>query len=266
MTAIFNGNSLDFIVDEGGIIISTTDGYSSKNVSSLNGIFSLNSSNPTIENVIYNNSTVTEYVTRAYDSLFINQNNALNNIQSYENNFVLQFPTMNGFSSINKALYCTTIVNNACTFNMHYNTTYMQKWGGDITGDWIIFPVTIPTSFVKFILFPNRVLMSIRIVIHYDEASNTYNLRYNTSGKCGWFDDVGGMIVNAIPFTGMSRYSSNSYGTTTRELHILITLMSSNINYDHIPYTDFAIVFNSGILDTSISSATGSLMFTIASF
>ena len=64
----------------------------------------------------------------------------------------------------------------------------------------------------------------------------------------------------------MSRYSSNSYGTTTRELHILITLMTSNINYGHISYTDFAIVFNSGILDTSISSATGSLMFTIASF
>ena len=42
----------------------------------------------------------------------------------------------------------------------------MQKWGGDITGDWIIFPVTIPTSFVKFVLFPNRVLMSIRIVCH----------------------------------------------------------------------------------------------------
>ena len=125
MTAIFNGNSLDFIVDEGGLIISTTDGYSSKNISSLNGIFSLNSSNPTIENVIYNNSTVTEYVTRAYDSLFINQNNALNNIQSYENNFVLQFPTMNGFSSTNKALYCTTIVNNACTFNMHYLQYYI---------------------------------------------------------------------------------------------------------------------------------------------
>lgn len=265
MIAIFNGNSLDFI-DKGGVIISTTDGYSSKNISSLDGIFSVNSSNPTIDNVIYNNSTVTEYVLLASNSLFINQNNALKNIQSYNDRFVLQFPSMNGFSSINKALYCTTIVNNACTFNMHYNTTYKQLWGGNMTGDWIIFPITIPTSFVENILYPNRVLMSIRIVIHYDEASNTYNIRYNTSGKCGWFDDVDGMIVNDISFTGMSRYSSNTYGTTTRELHILITIMSSNINYSHISYNNFAIVYNPGILDTSISSATGSLMFTLASF
>lgn len=267
MTAIFNGNSLDFI-DE-GVIISTTDGYSSKNVSpSLNGIFSLNSSNPTIDNVIYNNSTVSEYI-HLYatdNSLIINQNNALRDISPNYGWYVLQFPTMNGFSSINKALYCTTIVNNACTFNMHYNTTYMQEWGSDITGDWIIFPVTIPTSFAEHIISPNRVLMSIRVVIHYDNCSNSDAIEYNTSGKCGWFSSAGDMIVNAIPFTGMARYSSNSDGTTIRELHILITLMTSNINYGHISYTDFAIVFNSGILDTTISSATGSLMFTIASF
>ena len=268
MTAIFNGNSLDFIDEGGGVIISTTDGYSSKNVSSLNGIFSLNSSNPTVDNVIYNNSIVSEYI-RTYainNTLIVNQNNALQNISPYDKDYVLQFPTMNGFTLANKSLYCTTIVNNACTFNMRYNTTYGQQWSNDITGDWIIFPLMLYQYFTENVIQPGRFLMSIRIVIYYDTVITTNKIQYNTSGKCGWFEDPGNVIMNVIPFTGMTRYTSNTSGTSDRELHILITTMTSNINPGNLILTSFAIVFNPGTLNTSISSATGSLMFNIASF
>lgn len=141
MTAIFNGNSLDFI-DE-GVIISTTDGYSSKNVSSLNGIFSLNSTNPTIDNVIYNNFDVTEIMMALKDIYFINSDNKLTYSYITSGNlYELIFPTMNKYGSSQssgKSIYCTTVVNNNCTFSMYYNATYMYYYGNDVTGDWITF-------------------------------------------------------------------------------------------------------------------------------
>ena len=268
MTAIFNGNSLDFIVDE-GVIISTTNGYSSKNVSSLNGIFSLNSSNPTIDNVIYNNNAISEAIKYAYvDSYFIYSNNAITSVTSNVRIYELMFPTMNisGGQSAEKSTYCSTIVNNACTFNMYYNTTYYQYHDIDsITGDWIIFELNNLTNYLQAAAENNpkrRFLMSIRIVIHYDNCSNSDAIEYNTSGNCGWF--ASDVFQRKIPFTGMARYAPNSKSNTT-ELYILISMMTSIINSDDLR-ENFAIVFNPGILDTSISSATGSLMFTLASF
>lgn len=267
MTAIFNGNSLDFI-DKGGVIISTTDGYSSKNVSSLNGIFSLNSSNPTINNVIYNNNSVSEAIEYAYvDSYFIYSNNAITNITSNVWIYELMFPTMNisGGQSVGKSTYCSTILNNACTFNMFYNTTYQQYHDiNSITGDWIIFELNDLTNYLHAAAEnnPRRFLMSIRIVIHYDNYSNSDTIEYNTSGNCGWF--ASGVFQRKIPFTGMARYAYNSKSNAT-ELYILISMITSIINSDDLR-ENFAIVYNPGILDTSISSATGSLMFTLASF
>lgn len=266
MAAIFNGNSLEFLNE--GVIISTTSGYSSKNISSLNGVFSLNSSSPTIDNVIYNNSDVSEIILYSQSNAYIIKDTALHSTINGPYSYDLMFPagTISEGLSTDKAIFCSTIVNNSCPFSMHYKTTYAQSGGDDIAGDWIIFPINVPSEWFSTIHQPNRTILSIRIVFWYNETSSTYNIRYNTSCQCGWFDSVGNILANNIPFTGMIRYTSNTTETTSRELHVWITMLSNSISVSDVSYGDFAIVFNPGILDTSISSATGSLMFTLASF